>query len=91
MVLGTEWFKFFSSILSDYNNMSVQFNWKSNKVTWVGEPIVSDDTYGTNELKTRAATTSSAFFFCRLEFVEGSLEEQDNNDQSEQHGHMCEL
>lgn len=38
-------------------------------VTWVGEAIVSDDTYSTNELKYLGATTTSAFF-CRLELVE---------------------
>lgn len=76
LVLGIEWHKIVGSVLSNYNDMSVQFNWMGETVTWVGEAIVSDDTYSTNELKSLVATTTSAFFFfCRLELMEENQEQ----------------
>lgn len=55
-------------VLSDYANMSMEFTWKGNRVTWVGEPIPSNDPFSMNELKSLVATSTSDFF-CKLVLV----------------------
>lgn len=46
-----------------------------NRVIWMGEPTLSNDTFATHELNHLESTLVSAFS-CRFEFIEEPLKEQ---------------
>lgn len=71
LVLGIQWFKSVGKVLSDYTDMAIEFDWQGHRIRWMGESLISDEPYSTNELK-NLATTSVNAFFCMPQYVANS-------------------
>jgi len=69
LFLGIQWIKTVSSVLYNYTDMNIEFNWQGQRVKWVGEKLISEGTLSQHEMKFWAAT-SVGVFFCRFEYVE---------------------
>lgn len=65
MIMDIECFKSVGSVLSDYLNMSEQFQWQGSLVTWIGEPLIFEEPFSCGELK-NLVMASTNVYFCRL-------------------------
>lgn len=55
-------------VLSNYIDMQIEFNWKGQRVTWVGESILSKEPLSKKAQNTLASTSIGALF-CRFEYI----------------------
>lgn len=62
LVLGIQWFKTMGYFLSNYHRIAIEFNWRVSKVTWVGEPLLADDTFSQKELNYLVVSSVGGFF-----------------------------
>lgn len=68
IVIGTQWLKELGDVVSNYNELSMKFNWQGTPVVWRGISWLNKDPLTSGELKSLQKVSSEAFL-CYFEEI----------------------
>lgn len=68
VVLGIQWLKTLGKITTDYSDLSMEFHYKDQQVSWTGEAWIEDSSLSARELK-KLSNFQHRAYLCRFQAV----------------------